>query len=271
MKLYNIIRLIFIVILIIGMFLLPQITSTSRVQVSVLPSDHNHTLAMGETFDLAVIIDPMETYIAGAKLNLEYNKDMLIVNKVTEGDLFKQNGANTFFNRGVVDNSDGTVKNIFNLILGRSNISNPGTFIIVNLTVVNSTGHSWINLSNIEISDPDGFLISAYVFNGTFNSKMESTELPETRFINGTVFDFARNGISGVTVSANNSMYTSTNEFGSYSLEVVEGTYYLTASSDPIYFTNNSITASTIGSSVVIQDIELDMKPKGIITGKVLV
>ena len=79
------------------MFLLPNITSSASspsVQVTILPS--NQTLMPDETFELAILIDPMDTYIAGAELNIAFNRDLLRVNKITEGTLFKQNGAKHF-------------------------------------------------------------------------------------------------------------------------------------------------------------------------------
>ena len=262
------IRLIIILILIIGMFLLPYVTTSPPAQVSVFPS--NQTLAPGETFDLAILIDPMGTYIAGAKLNIEFNRDMLKVNKISEGNLFKQNGANTFFNGGVVNNPDGMVTNIYDAIIGKSNVSNPGTFITINLTVINSSGSAKINISNVEISDPNGFLIAVNVINGTINDKITATGLPWIRFINGTVMDgINKTGISGVTVSTNNSPGTTTDKYGSYSLMAGEGTYNLTSRSDPLYYTNNTIMVSTIGREVVLQDVELNKKPTGTISGAV--
>jgi len=245
------------------------IGSSSAAYVTVFPS--NQTFAPGENFELAVPIDPMGAYIAGAKLSLAFNRDLLKVNTISQGNLLKQNGANTFFNSGVVNNSEGTVTNIFGIILGNTNVSNPGTFILINLTVINSSGSSGINLSNVEICDPKGFLMAVNVTNGTVNAKMTSTVLPEIRFINGTVMDsINKTGISGVTVSTNTSLYATTNESGFYSLALSAGTYDLTAKFDPEYYTNNTITISTLESEVMVQDIELTKKPTGKITGAVM-
>ena len=268
MRIINKIRLILIVLVIFGIFLLPNITSSASsppAQVTVLPS--NQTLMQGETIDMAILIDPMGTYIAGAKFDIAFNRYLLKVNKITEGNIFKQNGANTFFNSGVLNNSDGTVTSIFDIILGNTNVSNPGTFILINFTVINSSGSSEINLSNMEISDPNGFLIVANVTNGTIKAKM--AVLPEIRFINGTVKDNSTgNSLAGVTVSANSTLSTMTDATGYYSFAIAEGTYDLTAAFDITYHTNIT-TASTVGRAVVCQDIELIKKPTGNITGSV--
>ncbi|MCJ7724629.1 MAG: putative Ig domain-containing protein, partial [Anaerolineales bacterium] len=112
-------------------------------------------------------INPEGTRIAGAQLNIEFNPSLFRVNSMTEGNLFNQNGANTFFNSGNIDNSNGTVINVFNAIIGNSNISTRGTFIIINATAIGITGTSWINLSNVKISNPGGQPVAFNLSNGS--------------------------------------------------------------------------------------------------------
>ncbi len=59
-----------------------------------------------------------------------------------------------------------------------------------------------------------------------------------------------------------------TNTTGDYSMSVPAGTYNITASFEPMFYTN-STTVSIESSDVVAQDIELVMKPMGAITGSV--
>jgi hypothetical protein len=88
--------------------------------------------------------------------------------------------------------------------------------------------------------------------------------------ISGTVIDsLNKTGIAGVIVSANASFSNVTDRFGFYSLAVSAGTYNLTAKFEPMYYTNNTMTVSTVLSAVVVQDIELIKKPMGNITGSV--
>lgn len=105
--------------------------------------------------------------------------------------------------------------------------------------------------------------------NATMVTHIATTILPAIRFINGTVMDNVnKTGISGVKVFTNTSNSTMTNASGFYSFAVASGTYNITATFEPTYYTN-STTVSTIGEAVVIQDIELINKPTGNITGKV--
>jgi Cohesin domain/Putative Ig domain/Dockerin type I domain len=134
-------------------------------EVTVNPS--TRIVAQMETFDVNLTINPGGTQIAGAQLNLEFNPSLFRVNSITEGNLFSQKGANTFFNSGTIDNSTGTVINVFNAIIGNSNVSTQGTFIIINATAIGITGTSGINLSNVKISDPNGLPVMPYPANGT--------------------------------------------------------------------------------------------------------
>ena len=91
--------------------------------------------------------------------------------------------------------------------------------------------------------------------------------LPTVQYINGTVMDsITKDGLSGVTVSTG-IVSSTTDGSGNYSLAVGSGDYPLTASFDIRYYTNNSVSVSTEWRAVVIQDIELVMKPTGNITG----
>jgi len=106
--------------------------------------------------------------------------------------------------------------------------------------------------------------------NDTMVTNTTTTILPAIRFINGTVIDsITKTSIAGVTVSTNTTPPTTTNATGFYSFAVTSGTYNLTAKFEPTYYVNNSITVSTIGRAVVVQDIELVRKPIGNITGSV--
>lgn len=87
--------------------------------------------------------------------------------------------------------------------------------------------------------------------------------------INGTVKDkITKAGIPNAIVSTNTSRYTVTNAAGFYSLKVNSGTFHLTGKLDPTYNNNNSIIVSTLGGSVLSQDIELVGKQTGSITGR---
>ncbi len=154
-------RILEICILLMALVLLIPSSSAADVTSS------SKIVAPGQSFDLNVTINPLGTPIAGAQLDLSFNRSILRINSVTEGPLFKQKGDSTFFNGGIINNSAGNVVNIFDAIIGRSNVTTPGTFIIINMTAIGSSGTLWINLSNVKISNTTGHPVLLNVINGT--------------------------------------------------------------------------------------------------------
>jgi hypothetical protein len=109
--------------------------------------------------------------------------------------------------------------------------------------------------------------------NGNINATMvtntSTTILPDVRYINGTIKDsISGDTLEGVRVSTTGATAAS-NSTGFYSLPVVSGTYPITATFDIRYYTNSSLSVSTIGEAVVWQDIIIERKPTGNITGNV--
>lgn len=174
------------------------IGQAQAAEVAVIPSTQQ-VIIPGATFNMNVSIDPQDTAIAGAQINIAFNRSLIRVNSITEGDLFKQNGSNTFFHSGIINNSTGTVINIFNAIIGRRNISTTGTLIIINATAIGTSGASDINLYNVKISDPNGNSVAFNVTNGSvrLNSPPLLTSIPA----NGSIFNEADQ--IPITVTAN--------------------------------------------------------------------
>jgi len=154
-----------VILLIYGLILITG--QAYAAEVAVIPS--NNIITPGSNFYMNITIDPQGTDIAGAQLNIAFNRSLIRVNSITEGDIFKQNGAITFFNSGIINNSAGTVINVFDAIIGRKNVSTTGTFIVINATATGTSGTSYINLSNVKISDPNGNPVAFIVTNGSVN------------------------------------------------------------------------------------------------------
>lgn len=154
-----------VTLLIYGIFMI--IGQAYAAEVDVSPS--SQTITPGATFNMNVSIDPQGTEIAGAQINIAFNSSLIRVNSITEGNLFNQNGAITFFNGGIINNSSGTVVNVFDAVIGRKNVSTTGTFIVINATATGTSGASDINLSNVKISDPNGNPVAFNVTNGSVN------------------------------------------------------------------------------------------------------
>jgi hypothetical protein len=74
--------------------------------------------------------------------------------------------------------------------------------------------------------------------------------------------------IAGAIVTTNTSISTTTNSTGFYSLSLPAGTYVLTASKEPEYYSNSEVVEVT-ALSTITKNIFLTAKPKGTIYGKV--
>ncbi len=109
---------------------------------------------------------------------------------------------------------------------------------------------------------------SSQSYDESFSGQGNNTIWVENGYINGTVLSNGRE-ISGAIVTTNTSVSTITDASGFYSLLVPAGTYDLTASREPEYYSNNSVVATAISGATVIQDIELMKKPTGMLIGTV--
>ncbi len=99
---------------------------------------------------------------------------------------------------------------------------------------------------------------------------IESLVPPPLGFINGTVMDSVdKTGIAEVMISTNTSISTMTDATGFYSFALTPGTYNLTATFLPTYYTNRTIMVSPVINAEVVQDIELLKKPTGNISGTI--
>lgn len=137
----------------------------------------NKIVKQGQTFDLNISIDPEGTPIAGVQLNLAFNKSILKINKISEGNLFNKNGS-TFFNSGVFNNLTGTAANIFNVVIESKSVTTPGTFIIINMTANGISGTSGISLSGVKISGPSGVVVPFSIISGNVTIVQSDTAPP---------------------------------------------------------------------------------------------
>ena len=124
-------------------------------------------VATGETFTVNVDIIPGES-IAGAQFDMSFDQSRLYCNGVTEGDLFSQDGADTFFGVINIDNGGGTITGVYGGTLYGATVSGPGTFATVSFTAKDVLGTSLLNFSNVGVADPTpAWLLSITVTDGS--------------------------------------------------------------------------------------------------------
>ena len=152
---------------ILSLFLLFGLTgmAVAETLVNVLPSTQN--VVRGETFTINVTVYP-DTSIAGIQFDLSFDASLVGVESVAEKDLMSQDGASTYFNPGIIDNSAGTITGVTGAITTPgATVSSPGVFATIRMTAKMSDGTSPLDLSNVIVGDIQAAPISTTVNNGS--------------------------------------------------------------------------------------------------------
>lgn len=246
--------------LFILLFLFASVSNASAVTVTLNQSTLN--LSEGQTFDVSVIIDPQGTAISGAQMNLQFDRSRLNVNSISEGTLFKQKGTGTFFNGGEINNSLGTVVNIFGAFLGPYNITTPGEFIIIKATAI-SSGSTEIKLLNALVVDPSG--------NTVFPAPI-STPSPENKQVSIIVSGGGApgGGGSGGTSGENYTNIDVTEKYDLFIYKEVTTSYGFRKNQNPILFVNitgntNSVEITTLVEVLKNTSTLVEYSPPGIV------
>ena len=152
---------------ILSLSLLSGLAGMTAAETLVIVSPSTQNVARGETFTIDVTIKP-NTSVAGAQFDLSFNASLMSTDSVTEGDILKQGGANTYFNPGTVDNTAGTINSVAGAITTPGvTVSSPGVFATIQMTAKTVDGTSSLNLSNVIVGDINGTAVSTTVNNGS--------------------------------------------------------------------------------------------------------
>jgi len=136
--------------------------------VSISPSEQS--IATGSTVTVVVYIEP-DTPISGAQFDISFDSGVLSVVSISEGDIFT-NSASTLFNEGTIDNSEGTIMNVWNVLIGE-NVTESGTLATIVFDSKGS-GASSLQLSNVVVSNSSGAAVPISVVNGMVSIMGES-------------------------------------------------------------------------------------------------
>jgi len=115
----------------------------------------SQTVDAGETFTVNVTCvpgQPMKAY----EFKVSFDASLLVANSVTEGNIFT--GFMTYFNAGTINNVAGSIVNIYGLIVGTGNVSNPGTFVTISFTAKSKAGVSPLHFYSVGVCDENGYL-----------------------------------------------------------------------------------------------------------------
>jgi hypothetical protein len=158
-----------------------------NTEVSISPA--SQIVRASEDFYINVYCDPGQP-IKAFEFKLSFDENLISAIEVTEGNIF--NGYTTFFNSGTIDNNLGTIVDIYGLILGAGNTSNPGTLARINFTAKTTTGLSSLSLYEVGITNETEY-VSINLTNGTVQVDVASpiisdvSATPATQEISGFV------------------------------------------------------------------------------------
>ena len=176
------------------------VSLTWTVNVTTLPSP-NETLVYispsskvvkrGASFNISIYVEPGEE-IAGMQANLIFDPSFVHVNSVAEGDLLRNSGLPTFFIPGKINNTAGFVKDIACTILGKGNVSSPGTFAIINMTAGNLSGTSPLKIEGVKVTNSYAQLLPHNISNGTLivNDPPVLTPIGDKTVYEGSLLEF---------------------------------------------------------------------------------
>ena len=135
---------------------------TAVIDVSV----STDTVGPEESFVVSILVTPNNS-IAGAQFDLAFDSTLVTVDSVDEGNLLSQDGANTYFNSGNIDNQAGSITGVASAIITPGETaSTAGTLATITMTAKTSDGTSSLTLSNVIIGSALGQSIQSTVNNG---------------------------------------------------------------------------------------------------------
>jgi len=136
--------------------------ASAETVVSISPSEQS--IATGSDVTVVVYIEP-DTPISGAQFDLSFDSESLSVVSISEGDVFT-NSASTLFNEGTIDNSEGTIMNVWNVLIGK-NVTESGTLATIVFDTKGAfSSSSSLQLNNVLVSNSSGAAVPISVVNG---------------------------------------------------------------------------------------------------------
>ncbi len=191
----SVLRGYFYLLLIVMFFILNNASAISLAKITIDPA--SQVVKKGQEFSINISIDPANNPITAAQFNLIFNRSLIEVKKVTEGNLYRRNGANTIFNSGILNNNKGTLINVWGLIITPgANVMTKGNLATVTV-YAKDAGVSLINLTNVIVSNPDSNAVQINITNGSIKISFNDT-IPPASIKNLTNISYSQNYIKWI-------------------------------------------------------------------------
>jgi hypothetical protein len=120
---------------------------------------------IGDTMIVSISCNPNGKWVKGWECKLNFNKNVVQATAVTEGNFFKP-PYTTFFNPGIINNTQGKIINIYNLVVGSGNVTANKYLFNVTFTVI-GYGYSNISLSNLGLVNETQYITEVTLNNAS--------------------------------------------------------------------------------------------------------
>ena len=151
--------------------------------VFVNPS--NQIVSLNQNFNISIDCNPQQP-IKSFEFKLSFDETLLEANSVSEGNIFS--GYSTFFNSGIINNSAGTIINVYGLILGAGNVTGNGSFVNISFTSKVASGVSSINLYDVGVTN-ETIYVPINVTNGSVEVDGIAPEIVDNSPVQGYTGD----------------------------------------------------------------------------------
>ena len=114
---------------------------------------------VGDTFTVHLKTENIDD-LAGLQTDIVFNPAVLTALSVSEGDFLKQDGGDTFFARGTIDNTAGKITGVRTVQLSKGDMDRQGTLLSVRFTAT-ANGESRLTVDNFQAGSRRGEKIQA--------------------------------------------------------------------------------------------------------------
>ena len=149
-------KLVIAIILFLFFYIFVSLNRATASTVEV----ESKTVNVGDSFSLNITCHPTEP-IKAWELKVSFDKSLLSANSVSEGNFF--NAYWTFFVPGIIENENGTIINIYDLIIWNGNVSSSGILVSINFTAL-AEGNSVIELYDVGLCNETQYVVNTVNF-----------------------------------------------------------------------------------------------------------
>jgi PKD repeat protein len=143
-----------VLIVLLGVFSgMSLVRAADPTPVNVTPA--SQTVTAGDSFVVTIRCVPQQP-VKAFELKVSFNPSLLLITSVSEGDIFE--GYTTFFSPGIIDNTAGTLVNVYNLIVGPGNVTAEGSLVTINFTARSTNGDSPVSLYDVRLTNETGYI-----------------------------------------------------------------------------------------------------------------